>query len=353
MPRYAKSNENRWLHPSYRRAFCFKYRNGMVYTSVDGHRQATGYVWDNKNRRICMDILNRRIYDENNKSQLKRSARTIKDLLIRFYRDYVIKFPHRNTRSGYRVTYRLFLNVDLNLADHIEIREHIRNVAIEQRANYSQNSMRKHMQRLRKLFNYAIENEMMEKNPIISTMIPAMTQGKVVICSEDEIKLLIDEFNKMGKPKEALLVEFLSLTALRIQEAINLQWDDIKDDYFIVRGKGARDRIFPYVFFPRVVEILNLLRQNNKPFPWKFTQTPTKKLCSLREKLSKSLNQNLDHIHFHSLRKSAINRWRQLGLDAETRNLLSGHTKDVEKDYYLVAPDLNFYKERLANLSRM
>lgn len=50
MPRFAKSSEDRWLHPSYRKAYCYRYRNGMVYTCVNSVRQSTGFEWNLKDK---------------------------------------------------------------------------------------------------------------------------------------------------------------------------------------------------------------------------------------------------------------------------------------------------------------
>lgn len=127
MPRYVKPSENRWLHPTYRKAYCFN-RNGFVYTCVNSHRQATSIEWLPKNKRAAMEILRMRVdrsfypipgvNDTSNVNEL-----TIEHLLDRFHRDKVVKL-NKETQEQYMIVYKQFFTENFYLDEVDKIRAH-------------------------------------------------------------------------------------------------------------------------------------------------------------------------------------------------------------------------------------
>lgn len=347
MPKFTKNSENRWVHPTYRHAFCYRYRNGMVYTSIDGIRQATGYEWSPKSKRACMELLNVRLIQLQT-AYVHDNILTLQSVIEYFHRDHVSKLK-KGSQLNYITTYRHFFAKPLSL-NYKSLREHIKSV-IPTLTSLDKSTINFHLIRLNKLFNYAVENEYIDKNPIVSSMYLKTTKPEIKLCEKDEIDIFLDYFK--DNPKMKLLIEFLLITALRISEAVSIEWSDIKDDYFIVHGKGDRLRIFPHGLFPRVSEIFNALSPFPKPFEYANYTVPEINLWRARKKLSVIHNRDFDHFRFHALRKTAINYWRLKGIDTETRNMLSGHSRDVEKDYYLAEPDMKLFTEKLKNLSSM
>lgn len=352
MPRYANTSEERWLHPSYRKAYCFKYKaNGMCYTSVNSKRQATGYEFLLKNRKICMQILENRLMKEFNKDAPVHNVRFVKDLIIQFHRDHVQRLDIK-TRSCYKAVYKQFLNVDIPVTDSNAIRTHVINV--KNSLNVANNTIWKRMQRVRKIFEYGVELEWLEKNPIPKALIPVYEKKGVVISTKEQIHLIIDYFNNTELPIMALMVEFAYETALRIQEIINIEWTDISNNVLNVKGKGGIPRQIPLRSFPRCIAIFNVLKSMNlpKPFPWQSQQNPARYLRKAASHL-KGLYPEMDwEIGFHIIRKTTINQWRNAGVPVEVRNLISGHSRDVEKGYYLSTPELEYLEKELKILSK-
>lgn len=343
MPRYVKYSEDRWVHPHYRKAYVFRYRNGMAYTCVNSYRQATGYEFHPKNKKMCMELLDLRLRNAGNVLKQNVGAHTVKDLISRFHRDKISKLSFR-TKKIYIRLYKKYLSVDFNLSDVHNIRDHV--LSIRNDENLSNNTLWKNFQQLKKIFDYGIELDWMEKNPITKSMVPAYQNKKVMVCNEDHIKSIISFFLEKSLKQMALSVEFVYLTAIRIQEMIDLQWSDFRSDYFLIKGKGDIDRIFPLEPFPRVKEIISELKVLNqgKPFLWLNQQTPAKSLRLACKKL------NYDKITYHIIRKTAINRWRLIGIDTETRNLMAGHTKEVERSFYLTSPDVKYLEMKLSKI---
>ncbi|MFN3307511.1 MAG: tyrosine-type recombinase/integrase, partial [Candidatus Kapaibacteriota bacterium] len=347
MPRYARSREDRWLHPTYRKAYCFRYKNGMVYTSVNSIRKATGLVWSPKNRKMAMEILEHRIQTEVFGKRLQQS-KSIEDLIRQFFNDRVSKLAW-TTQKRYKRLVKYFLHENWSLRDVQLIRSKI--LETVSTMDYNQSYIRKMLSDLKGIFNYAIELEWMDRNPITPSMLPKVKKREVRTITFEHIQKYKEYFLSIGKEPLALLVEFAYLTAMRIQEIINLSWEDINDRYFIIKGKGLRERVFPLKPFPRVKEILDRLKDLGltKPGIYKNQQTLAKQLRQANMQLNREYTEmQFDKITFHIIRKGAINNWRSLGIEPEIRNLLSGHTREVERNYYLSVPDIELIEQLLS-----
>ncbi|MCX7880266.1 MAG: tyrosine-type recombinase/integrase [Ignavibacteria bacterium] len=350
MPRYAQPRDDRWVHPTYRKAYCFRYRNGMIYTSVNSVRKATGLLWTPKNRKLAMEILEQRIQDEIFQNRV-RSGKDIKDLIERFFLDRVSKLAPA-TQIRYKRIFRYFFYENWSLDNIQEIRIKILE-RINSMTSYSPNYIRKMLADVKGIFNYAIELEWMDRNPITNSMLPIVKKKEVRAVTEAHIEKYKEYFKEIGKEHMALLIEFAYLTALRIQEIIDLSWDDVTDRYFIIKGKGSRDRIFPLKPFPRVKEILERLKTLgfDKPGVYRYQQLLQRHLKEANKKLAQQLPEmHFEMVTFHVIRKGAINRWRAIGIETEIRNMLSGHTQSIEKDYYLVVPDVYLLENRLSKI---
>ncbi|ROL55708.1 hypothetical protein D9V84_10890 [Bacteroidetes/Chlorobi group bacterium Naka2016] len=350
MPRYSSPREDRWLHPTYRKAYCYRYRNGMVYTSVNSVRKATGLVWHPKNKKLAMDILEHRIQTEVLGKNLQRT-KYVRDLLERFFADRVSKLAPV-TQIRYKRIVKYFFYENWPLYDVQLIRTKILE-RMNEMTSYSLSYLRKMLTDIRGIFNYGIELEWMEKNPIVNSMLPTVKKQEVRAVTSEHIEKYKEFFLSKNKEPMALVVEFAYLTAMRIQEIIDLTWEDINDRFFIIKGKGGRDRVFPLNPFPRVKEILTRLRELglDRPGIYRKQQTLAKNLKLANDELSKRYPEmHFEKVTFHVLRKGAINNWRALGVETEVRNMLSGHTQAIERDYYLVVPDVSLIESKLAKI---
>lgn len=352
MPRFAKSNEERWLHPSYRKAYCFRYRNGMVYTCVNSIRKATGFEWHPRNKKICMEILNQRIHEQLFPAENKKDVKMLSELIMQFHRDKVLKL-NDSTVKNYKYIYKQFLNYDLPLSEINEIRDRI--LLVKNSLKLSSNTIWKRMQRLHKIFEYGVDLEWMEKNPVPKALIPEYKRKEVVICSKEHVEILLEHFNNAGMQNMAFMLEFAFITALRIQEILNIEWEDIDNNILIIKGKGGRKRIIPLLSFPRAKEILLILHKKGleKPFNWKNQQTPAKYLRNALDVCKESYPEMTWNITFHVIRKTTINIWRNAGISSEVRNLIAGHSKDVEKGFYLSSPEIQYLEKELEKLSKL
>lgn len=115
----------------------------------------------------------------------------------------------------------------------------------------SKNSVSRKLSSLRRLFNYALRNEIIDKSPLRKIPNPKVKRklpGIINLDSFLEIYRLIDEeIKNVDKLKYKAIFELLYGSALRVSELCNLNIGDIDFKKMIVRvtGKGSKTRIVP------------------------------------------------------------------------------------------------------------
>lgn len=352
MPRFVTNSGDRWLHPHYRKAYCFKYRNGMVYTCVDSVRQATGFEWNRANKKLCLDILDKRVNEKIYGKQDNRDEIYLLDLIKRFHKDQIKKTGPEQQRQ-YKIIYKKFLNENRPLSQLKDIRLSI--IDAINTSKLAAATLKKRLIRIKRIFNYAIDLEWIEKNPITKSMLPTAAVKEVIVCSNQHLELLIEHFKSNNNTQMVLLIRFLNITAFRIQEALNMTWSDFHENYLLIKGKGSKFRVLPLKSFPELNPLIEEIKTLNpdKPFLWSHQQTPAKSMRRAMITLAKEHPELTWNITFHVLRKTTINYWRNKGVETEVRNMIAGHTKDVEKVYYLTDPDIEYLEKKLEILSKM
>ena len=183
-------------------------------------------------------------------------------------------------------------------------------------------------------------------------MYPSKSNRRVVVCTDSHIDLIIKDLCEHNQKIVALMVEFATITGMRIQEILDLEWSSFNSKYIIFTGKGDRQRIFPLKPFPRVNDIINELKilSPKKPFDWTRQQLPAGALRDAVRRLEKVYPDMSWTITFHVFRKTAINRWRDAGVDIYTRNAIAGHTEDVASKNYLTDVDIEYIEHEFSRV---
>ena len=89
---------------------------------------------------------------------------------------------------------------------------------------------RKHIRsKLSSIFNYAIKIQLLSKSPVTDVQVTSSSRNnrRIRTFSDDEIQTLLKYFNERKDEMSALLTELLSVTGLRIGEALGLTWDTV------------------------------------------------------------------------------------------------------------------------------
>jgi len=339
MPRYAKPSKNRWVHPLYVRAFCYPH-NGKVYTSVNGVRKATNLRWVPQNRTIAMQILTERIQEF---KKYRMHPVTLQEAKEVFYKEVLVT-RNKGTQKKYFSIFRQFLSADdMFIDDYEAIRQHI--IEVRNTLPISNNSMDGKMRSLHYFFNFCVEKGWIEKNPITKDIRPKYQAPPPRTYTNEEWTKIIEAAQKNKRLRISL--ELAYYTAMRLSELVKLEWQDIEENSFIIHGKMGRVRLFPYKLFPEVVQLLEEAKLNGfpKPVPYPSGAMLAKDFRELRKKLDIDPRKN-----FHTIRKTAINRWSQLGIPVDIRARLAGQSVNVQFKEYMRNPDFEYFEKHLATI---
>ena len=119
--------------------------------------------------------------------------------------------------------------------------------------NYQVNAA---LKTIKSLFNYIIDSyDLVIRNPARKIKPYSVKKKFKYIPTDEEIKKVREKFN----PRQKLLFDFIMATGCRINEAVSLTFEDIKDDYLIFYTNKSRnsDRV------PRKVPIPECLKELN------------------------------------------------------------------------------------------
>jgi integrase/recombinase XerD len=117
-------------------------------------------------------------------------------------------------------------------------------MAEEQRGN-SRNTLTTKTVVLRSFFGWCEKEDLIDKNPMRKIDKPKEHKAEPKFLTREEIELVREAATQ---PFDRALVEVLYGSGLRVSEAANLDWSDIKWDTLeiaVLDGKGGKDRIVP------------------------------------------------------------------------------------------------------------
>ncbi len=168
--------------------------------------------------------------------------------------------------------------------------------------------------------------EILKKN-IHFIKTPRMVKKLPTILSKKEIKGLL----KTENMKHKLLIELLYSTGLRLEECINLKYDDL-DLYenigWVRKGKGSKDRIYiiSEIFKKDLIDYMRI-KGNNKGYV--FTVNGRKmspRGIQYAIKISAERAGIKKNVHVHTLRHSFATHLLENGVDIRKIQQLLGHT---------------------------
>lgn len=208
------------------------------------------------------------------------------------------------------------------------------------RSTMQQSTRRKRLQQLRKMLRFAIERGYLEKNPVDTIGIPKLPKkAENKIYSHQEVDAIIAHFFAREDMRQyALLFRFLSLSAMRIGEALKLRWSDVDETSIRIDGKGERRRNFPLAVFPAVRACLDDLRQfananRGYVFRWRYASQPQWHLKRAKMRLGVPVD---DGRSIHTFRATAEHWMKtEMLIPAETVCKLAGHSLAIHmRDYH-------------------
>ena len=184
-----------------------------------------------------------------------------------FYKYLENKGYSENTISNYRKDLVLFiefskgkLNVDYNF-----VRSYLQFLYNK---NYSNKSIARHISSLKSFYKYLTKNEFIKDNPCLLISNPKIEKKLPNYINYNDLEVLfsIPDKNDVLGLRNALILELLYSTGIRVSELVNIKLSDIdfSNNRILILGKGNKER---YVLYGKVCsELLKdyLFKSRNK-----------------------------------------------------------------------------------------
>ena len=228
-----------------------------------------------------------------------------------------------------------FLNIktleDIKNITTINCRDFI-NSLIE--SNIQKSSINCYLRSLKPMFNYWIENDIIETNPLSKVKLLKTQKKLVSYLSEDEISVLVETPNTT--PTDKIILALFLTTGIRREELINIKISDISDQHVIINGKNNKQR--KLVLRPEICKLLESyipyrLKKYGLSHPElfismkgsKFTGDGISKKIKRIMKESGFTSERIKQIHTHSLRHTFVANLFESGADIYTAQKALGH----------------------------
>ncbi len=223
---------------------------------------------------------------------------------------------------------------------------------------YSKRSISRHISALRSFFKYLIKENIVTNNPmkLISNPKQDKTLPKFLYYDELEKLLSIPDRTKPMGIRDALILELLYSTGIRVSEIVNIKLSDINKSACSIKilGKGNKER---YVLYGNVLkELLKLYLNKSRPIIIKKQKNDYLILNHLGNKLTdRGIRNIMDnilkhselkyHISPHVLRHTFATHMLDNGADLKTVQELLGHENLSTTEIYT-----HVTNERLRNV---
>jgi integrase len=158
------------------------------------------------------------------------------------------------------------------------------------------------------------------------------------LISQTEFSRLLEELDKRPQSHAGLVIRFLSHTGLRINEARQLRWADVQDNFFLCPGtitKNGYPRMIPFV--NGIADVLARLRSVTGQGETILPQSEVKRSLNTACELA-----SVPHLSHHDFRHLFATRCIQSGVDIPTVARWMGHRDGgalLSKTYFHLADE--------------
>lgn len=193
------------------------------------------------------------------------------------------------------------------------------------------NSVKTYTKGIRAFLSWLHEEERTEKNLSLDFKLPKAKRKTIAVLSDDEVKCLFEYFNLntyFGLRNYCICMLMFD-SGLRKSEVVRLCPEDLymDENYIVVNGKGAKQRIVPIGQKSKEFLLRYLLQRPRVKGGLFLTQKNTPITVCVIERLFKTLKEDLQipRIHAHLLRHSFATRYLENGGGLEDLQYIMGH----------------------------
>lgn len=201
---------------------------------------------------------------------------------------------------------------------------------------YEKKTISRHISTLRSFYKYLLEEKVIKKNPMTLISNPKLDKKLPNFLYYDELEVLLnipDKSTTLGL-RDALILELLYSTGIRVSELINIKMKDINrsDKKILIMGKGSKER---YVLYGEVLDHLldTYIKESrdklNKNSDYLILNKNGNQITDrgIRLIISKILKKGeIDyHVSPHTLRHTFATHMLENGADLKSVQELLGH----------------------------
>ena len=258
-----------------------------------------------------------------------------------------------------------FKNIPVNEITTTDLQEYFNKLG----ETYSKETVLKIRNTMNPVFDAAVEDEMIKRNPLDSTRIKIT--GKDTVPHKAIPKEIMDQI-KQALPqmagREQVMAALLCYTGMRFEEVLGLSWEDIGDEWIeikhavvhptrnqpVVKAPKTKtsQRIIPYIeALKNIIEPLRtsgylLSKNNDGETPLSYTEARR-----VFNKIRKEFD--LNGFSAHDFRDTCATEWREAGIPLDVIARLLGHAKSetTEKKYVKYRNDMLL--QSIASLNAM
>ena len=202
---------------------------------------------------------------------------------------------------------------------------------VEEKATTAPIAANRLLQAMRRLYNWAIEKDLLETNPCVMVKRPAPERSRDRVLSEAEVRIFWEKLPDTTRISEAVrsALRLILITAQRPGEVIGMRWDelDLKAGWWeMPRERTKADRAHRVPLTPLAIAELRTRLQGDE---WVFPSVKGQPLQVLA--LSHAVRYNSEHFGIakwtpHDLRRTAASHIARLGVDRFTLARVLNHS---------------------------
>lgn len=280
------------------------YRNGTQRTS-------TGLVYSSENKILAKEKVQ---FVELNRNINGQQNFTISEA-YRYFLQQTAKDKAKRTIRLYTLSLQQLLTTDCLISDYVAIRQEIANNLTK--LNVKNRTKNTRLTTVRSFFQYFIDYEFIEKNPVTRKMFLKTVEKPIEIYEEEELKLIF-KYLESKKLHIQLYFKILYFCAMRREELAQMTWEQVVDeqgnfrDNIIIPLSKFKNKVDTFPLSPELIGYFNLLgvQKTGKI----FERTSKRYYTIFKEALDKTgvkakVQWDGNSLCLHTLRKTRISEW--------------------------------------------
>lgn len=211
---------------------------------------------------------------------------------------------------------------------------------LSERAKKTNTTANRELRMIKALFEHGVERDLLSDNPAGKIKFYPVNKSKKYIPPKEDIAKVLEA--ALPKHKKFFLV--IINTMARVNEINKLKWEDVYEDYLILRTRKAKNSDLTERKIPLNETLKQVLDDIPKLGEYVFCYKTTKKPYLRRFKILKAAcrKAKVKEFGYHSFRHYGASKLANSGVPITDIQLLLGHQRSTTTDIYLqsITPNL-------------